>query len=143
MAIVAVLVIGLIVSLRGHRRAGLEKPTAFRIAAQSATTPENGDVWTVYQDAKRSTARVYGSLRGVSRGETARLYAQPFPFRSAPSAVGPAVALHPAGRAKTASYSFQVTPAQATRYHVEVFPGRFASSPLARSAVTTIYVTGG
>ncbi len=141
-AVVAALVIGLVVGLRGHG-GGLSKPTAFRIAAQSATMPENGDVWIVFHDTKRSTARIDGSLRGVSRGETARLYAQPFPFRRRPSPAGPPVTLHPAGPAKTASYSFQVTPARATRYHVEVFSSRLASSPLARSAVTTVYVTGG
>jgi hypothetical protein len=113
------------------------------IAAQSATTPENGLVWTVYQDANRSGARIYGGLKNATKGETVRLYAQPFPFRSAPSPAGPAVVLRPAGKAKAASYSFQVTPVLATRYHVEIFPGGSARSPLARSAVTTVYVTGG
>lgn len=100
-------------------------------------------MWTVYQSAKHSAALIYGDLTDAAEGETARLYAQPFPFSRAPAPVGSAVTLHPAGQAKKASYSFRVTPAMATRYHLEIFAGRSARSPLASSAVTTIYVDGG
>jgi hypothetical protein len=100
-------------------------------------------VWTVYEAPGRSAARVYGEVRDVASGETARLYAQPFPFSRAPAPVGPLVALHPAGQAKVAGYSFQVTPDLATRYRVEVFPGRPATTALTSSAITTIYVAGG
>lgn len=135
------LVTGLFVARGGG--VGPPKPTALHIAATSGTKPADGYVWTVYKSVKHSGARIYGSLTNAANAETARLYGQPFPFSRPASPVGSAVTLHPAGQAKMASYSFRVTPAMATRYHVEIFPDRSAKSPLASSAVTTVYVDGG
>ena len=59
---------------------------------------------------------------------------------SAPTQVG-SVILHPAGT--TASYEFQVTPALATRYRVELFQSSTASAPIGTSAMATIYVVIG
>lgn len=145
-AVVAVagLVTALIVSSAG-KASPKPKPVLpeFSITAQSAMTPVNGVVWTRYGESNRSAAQIEGDVTHVTRGETAQLYAQPFPFRAAPSPVGPPVSLHPTGQAKTASYSFQVIPNLATRYRVEVFPDGSARRPLASSRATTIYVDGG
>ena len=42
-----------------------------------------------------------------------------------------------------ASYEFQVSPALATRYRVELLPSSTASAPLGTSAMATIYVVIG
>jgi hypothetical protein len=69
--------------------------------------------------------------------EVARLYAQQFPYQSPPAAAD-SVILDPAG--PTAAYAFQVTPAIATRYKVELFRNSTATTPLAVSSTSTIYV---
>jgi hypothetical protein len=74
----------------------------------------------------------------VIRGETAELYAQPFPYRHAPVPVGSVVLK--ASRTG-AAYAFSVAPSLATRYYVELFPSSSATAPLARSRTVTIYVT--
>jgi len=119
------------------------KPPAFSIAAQSVMTPKNGLVWTRYGDPNRDAAQIDGDVMNVTRGEIAQLYAQQFPFRSAPAPAGPPVSLQPAGREKAASYSFRVIPTLATRYSVEVFQSRSARRPVASSRATTVYVDGG
>jgi hypothetical protein len=96
-----------------------------------------GDVWVVYQGGNDASAQVRGQIKGVARGEIARLYAQQFPYTSAPVRAG-SVILHPSGNAAT--YAFQVTPSVATRYKVELLQSSTATSPLATSATSTIYV---
>jgi Protein kinase domain len=145
-AVVAVagLVTGLIVfSGRPAPPKPKPKPLTFSIAAQSAMPPKNGLVWTRYGDPNRDTAQINGDVTNVTRGEIAQLYAQQFPFRSAPSPAGPPLSLQPAGRQKAASYSFRVVPTLATRYRVEVFQSRSARRPVASSRPTTVYVDGG
>ena len=44
------------------------------------------------------------------------------------------------GTSHGAGYAFTVTPGLATRYHVELFPGRSVATPLARSRTLTLYV---
>jgi Protein kinase domain len=139
--IVAGLVAGLLVVLRGG--AATPKPTALHIAARTATKPETGDVWTVFGLPSAAGAQIYGTVRGAVSGEVARLYAQPFPFSAAPAPAGTPATLHPKGKAGTASYSFHVTPSLATRYHVKVFQSRSASTALASTATTTVYVASG
>jgi hypothetical protein len=138
--IVAGLVAGLLVGLRGS---ATPKPTGVNIAASSGTTPETGGIWIVYGLGNLSRARIHGDIRGAVSGEVARLYAQPFPFNAAPAPAGTPVRLHPSGKAGTAGYSFQATPNLATRYRVEVFQNSLATTPLARTATTTVYVASG
>jgi hypothetical protein len=96
-----------------------------------------GDVFVKYQDGTDASAQVSGQVTNAVSGEVAELYAQPFPFTSAPAPVGSA-ALNPSGT--TAQYKFQVTPTLATRYTVEVFRNSTATAPLASSDAGAIYV---
>jgi hypothetical protein len=96
-----------------------------------------GDVWVVYRGARDAVAQVRGEINGVRPGDIARLYAQQFPFKGAPVPDG-SVILHPSGAA--AAYAFQVTPSVATRYQVVLLRSSTATSPLASSATSTIYV---
>jgi Protein kinase domain len=116
---------------RRHRLA------TFPIAATSSLRPVTGDVWVMYRGGNDASAQVRGEIKGVKSGETAQLYAQPFPYRSAPARAG-SVILQPSGN--TATYAFQVTPSVATRYKVELLRSSTAASPLATSATSTIYV---
>jgi Protein kinase domain len=113
-------------------------PASVPIAARSGFAPANGDVFVVYQGGQGASAQIHGEINGAASGEVARLYAQQFPYRSAPSPAG-SVVLHPSG--STAQYAFQVTPGLATRYKVELFRNAAATTPLARSATRTVYVT--
>lgn len=139
--VVAGLVAGLLVVSRGGGAA--PKPAATKFAASSGTSPQAGDVWTVYGLGNLARARIHGTVRGAVSGEVARLYAQPFPFTAAPVRVGSAVRLHPGGKANTAGYSFQATPGLATRYHVEVFQDNSATTPLVSTATRIVYVASG
>jgi Protein kinase domain len=115
----------------GHRLA------SFPITASSSLRPVTGNVWVVYRGGRNAIAQVRGEINGVRPGEIAQLYAQQFPFRSTPVPVG-SVILHPSGG--SAAYAFQVTPSVATRYKVVLLRGSTARSPLASSAVSTVYV---
>ena len=117
---------------------GGKAPTAtVPILVKSAEPAVGGDVHVVYLGGEQANAEVYGEIRKAVTGEVARLYAQQFPYRNAPTQVS-SVILHPAGT--TASYEFQVTPTLATSYRVELFQSSAASKPLATSGVATIYV---
>jgi eukaryotic-like serine/threonine-protein kinase len=105
----------------------------------SAFAPQNGDVFVKYLDGADADAQVKGQVTNVTSGEVAELFAQQFPFTSAPSQVG-SVAL---GSGTTAPYTFQVTPTLATRYTVEVFQNSAAATPLATFAAGAIYVIMG
>jgi Protein kinase domain len=137
LAVMVVIVVALLtgspdsVSPHGHRLA------SFPITASSSLRPVTGDVWVVYRGGRNAIAQVRGEINGVRPGEIAQLYAQQFPFRSAPVPVG-SVSLHPSGG--TAAYAFQVTPSVATRYKVVLLRSSTARSPLASSAVSTVYV---
>jgi hypothetical protein len=115
----------------GHRLA------SFPITATSRLRPVTGDVWVVYQGGRDAIAQVRGEINGVRPGEIAQLYAQQFPFTSAPVPAG-SVILHPSGG--TAAYAFQLAPSVATRYKVVLLRSSTATSPLASSAASTIYV---
>jgi len=112
-------------------------PPTIPIATASRIPPVTGDDYVVYHAGRDASARVHGEVRRVFRGETADLYAQPFPYRDAPVPVGSEV-LRTTGSG--AAYAFTVTPSLATRYFVELFPGG-ATTPVARSRTMTIYVT--
>jgi Protein kinase domain len=123
------------VTLRGASSGG---PVSVPIAVTSDLPPVTGDVLVQYQAGKDGRARVQGEINGVTRGEVAELYAQPFPFRH-PAAPVSSVALRPTGR--TAKYAFTVTPMLATRYRVELLPSSTATAPVGRSTVRIVYVT--
>jgi Protein kinase domain len=110
---------------------------SFPIAATSSFRPVTGDVFVVYRDGKQASARLRGTIPHAQAGEVARLYAQQYPYHRAPAPAASLV-LQPSGG--TAAYSFQVTPTLATHYQVKLFRSSTASTPLATSAVSTIYV---
>ncbi len=109
-----------------------------QIAAKSGRPPAAGDVYIGYRDSSNASAQISGQVSDAASGEIARLYAQPFPYRSAATPTR-SVILHPRGG--TATYAFQVTPSLATRYRVELLKNSTTARPLAKSAITTIYVT--
>ena len=109
-----------------------------QVAARSALPSADGDVYVGYRDGSHAGAQISGQVNGATPGEIARLYALPFPYRSAPARAS-SVVLRPAGG--TAKYAFRVTPSLATRYKVELFKNSAAAKPLATSPATTIYVT--
>jgi hypothetical protein len=126
----------------GHPGASPPSPAkpkigSFPIAATSSFRPVTGDVFVVYKDGKRASARLRGDIHDAASGSVARLYAQQYPYHQAPAQTGSMV-LQPAGGA--AGYSFKVTPTLATRYQVKLFRSSTARTPLATSAVSTIYV---
>jgi hypothetical protein len=110
------------------------------ISVKSSFPAVTGDVYVVYHDGRQSDATVSGTISKVSDGEVAELFAQPFPFRH-PAAGAGSVIVHTTGGA--ASYQFVVSPTLATRYRVELFQSSTATTPLARSAVSTVYVALG
>ena len=120
--------------------AGSASLASIPITATSGSAPVTGDVYVVYQGGKDASAQISGEINGAASGEVARLYAQQFPYTSPPGPAG-SVTLHPAGT--TAGYAFQVTPSLATRYQVELFRNSTATTPLARSAASIIYVVPG
>ena len=61
------------------------------IAAASTIAPVTGDEYVIYRAGQNASARVHGEVSHVIRGETAGLYAQPFPYRHAPVPVGSVV----------------------------------------------------
>jgi hypothetical protein len=115
-------------------------PVDIPLGAASGLPPVTGDVYVVYQQGQNASAQISGAITDASSGEVARLYAQRFPYSSAPARAG-SLALSPAGG--TARYAFSVSPTLATRYQVELFRDSAATTPLGRSAVSTIYVVYG
>lgn len=88
-----------------------------------------------YQGGQDATATITGVLKDVRSHEVVRLYAQAFPYTGAPVAVESLTA-QPAGG--VAKYAFGVTPAIATRYHVQLFPNGTGATPLATSVTATV-----
>jgi hypothetical protein len=107
------------------------------IAAASRIAPVTGDEYVIYRAGQNASARVHGEVAHVIRGETAELYAQPFPYDHLPVRAGSVVL---DGTGQGAGYAFTVTPSLATRYHVELFPSSSVATPLARSRTLTLYV---
>jgi hypothetical protein len=136
---IAVLVLagGLVAASGLPAMAAPAAPPTVTIAARSFFPPVTGDVFVLFRaPARFSTAQIHGKISGARSGEVARLFAQTFPFRHAPSRIA-AVTLTGA----TATYSFTVAPALATRYRVEVFANGTATTPLASSAVSTVFLS--
>ena len=118
-------------------------PVAAAIPATltSSNKPINGDTYVNYSPGNTpGVAVISGEIPDATAGEVARLYAQQFPFTSAPVPVGN-LPLDTSGSPGTAKYSFSVTPALATHYQIKVFRSIAATTPLATSASETVYVT--
>ena len=139
-ALVAITVLAIGAAIAGVRLLAFRGPAlpSVGIAASSGLPPASRDVYVRYRDGAQASARISGQVSGAKSGEIARLFAQPFPYHSAPAPAG-SLTLHPAGG--TTSYTFAVTPSLATRYHVKLFKNAAAAQPLATSRPATIYVT--
>jgi TIR domain len=139
-ALMAVTVLVAGAAIAGVRLLAFRGPPSFSLQAFARSgLPQAGrNVYVRYRDVKEASARISGRINNAKNGEIARLYAQPFPYHSAPVRVG-SLTLHPVGT--TASYAFQVTPSLATFYTVELFKNSAAAAPLATSRATTVYVT--
>lgn len=109
------------------------------ISAKAALPNITGYTVVFYKSGKYSNATIHGSVTGAVAGDVARLYAQPFPYKTPPVRVS-AATLKPTGTTP-APYSFQVRPALATRYRVAIMTG---SQTDVTSAQQIVYVgTGG
>jgi hypothetical protein len=106
------------------------------VAAASNNSPVTGYVFVVFQGGKYGTARIHGAITGAAAGETATLYARRFPYTRAAAPVR-SITLSTTG---TTTYSFTVTPTLATRYKVELFARKSATTPLAVSPTQNVYV---
>jgi TIR domain len=135
----AVIVLAAGAATAGVRLLVFRGPPSFSLQAAviSGLPKAGGNVYVRYRDVKEASARITGRINDAKNGEIARLYAQPFPYRSAPAPVGSLI-LHPAGT--TASYAFRVTASLATFYTVKLFKNSTAATPLATSRATTVYV---
>jgi len=89
----------------------------------------------LYQQGAYASAKIVGTISGAGAGEVARLYAQPFPYKKAATAVA-TVTL----KASKASYSFTVSPSLATHYWVKLFKSKTATAPVAASSLQNVYV---
>ena len=122
--------------------AAYQAPLAPAIPATltSINEPVNGDTYVEYGlNTTPGEAVLSGEIPGVTAGEVARLYAQQFPYTSTPAPVQ-YLPLDAPGGTGTAKYSFSVTPTLATRYQVELFGSTATTTPLATSAIETVYV---
>jgi len=109
------------------------------ISAHSLIHKEYGYTFVPFHDGKYSTVTISGAVSGATSGTVAQLFAQQFPFKSAPTPVtGRQLALD---GTSPQDYSFTANPGLATRYSVEVLPSSTVSTPVvATSATSTVYV---
>jgi len=133
----AAVVVAAIVAVVVLLQSGSSGSSSMPITATSALSPVTGDTYVRYLGGSDASAEISGQVKGATSGEIVRLYARQFPFTAAPVPAG-SLTLHPAG--STATYSFRVTPALATRYQVELSRNSATAKPLASSIATTIYV---
>jgi hypothetical protein len=106
-----------------------------------------GETYMFYEPGTLlSTAYLSGEVKDATTGEVARLYAQQFPFTSPPAPVQ-SVTVNPGNGTlnpnnSTGTYTFNVTPTLATRYQVRLLQSATSATPLAVSAIRTIYTVG-
>jgi len=139
--------VGTVIATRSHASSGPGRSTSVAyqesvanlpVTVTASLKPIYGDVVVRYDDGNDSTAEFNGTVPNASTGEIVRLYAQRFPYKSAPVPVG-SLTLNPAsGNA----YKFRATPVVATRYQAMLFASATSSTPLATSVISTIYVLG-
>lgn len=104
------------------------------IAAKSAIPKITGDVLVVWRSAADKSATIKGTVTGGMSGQDLRLYAQPFPFKKAPTEITHITL------GSGQKYSFTVTPTLATKYQVKLFATSSGGSSLAASAKVIVYV---
>jgi hypothetical protein len=133
MAVAGVLALSASLAVAGQAQAA--GPT-ISVAASTKLPLVTHDAVVLYQDGAYASANIHGTIAGAGAGEVARLYAQPFPYNKAATAVA-TVTL----KASTASYSFTVSPSLATHYWVKLFKSKTATAPVAASSLQNVYVT--
>jgi hypothetical protein len=109
------------------------------IAASSKLPKVTGFVAVIFRAPGLRSAKISGAITGAADGQVVKLYAQRFPFKKAPAPTGTPITISLPGA--STPYSFMATPTLATRYTVELFADATATTPLATSAVVTVYVT--
>lgn len=117
----------------------LAAPTAtptVSIAAKSPLPKVTGDVWVAFGVKKFLAATISGTVHNAPGGAVVRLFARQFPFKAAAVRLAGPLALHGA----TASYTFTVRPTLATQYVAKVFASATATTALASSPATIVYV---
>lgn len=133
MAVASVLALSASLAVAGQAQAA--GPT-ISVAASTKLPLVTHDAVVLYQGGAYASANIHGTIAGAGTGEVARLYAQPFPYNKAATAVA-TVTL----KASTASYSFTVSPSLATHYWVKLFKSKTATAPVAASSLQNVYVT--
>lgn len=133
MAVAGVLALGASLAAAGQAQAAAPE---ISVAASTKLPPVTHDALVLYRDGAYASAKIHGTVSGAGAGEVARLYAQPFPYRRAATAVA-AVTL----KASKVPYSFTVSPSLATRYWVKLFKSKTATAPVASSSLQNVYVT--
>lgn len=106
------------------------------ITAHSPLPKVTGDVWVAFGVKKDLAATISGSVHGAPGGAVVRLFARQFPFKAKAVRLAGPLALHGA----TAPYSFTVRPTLATQYIAKVFASTAATTALASSPATIVYV---
>ena len=128
--------------------AAYQAPLAAAIPATltSSSKPVNGNTYVTYDPGGGTTtlpgaasAKLSGEITDITAGEVVQLYAQQFPYTSA-SALIQSVTPNPVGG--RATYSFTVFPTLATRYQIRLLRSATATTPVATSAINTVYVVG-
>src|SRR5579862_8670563 len=133
MAVAGLLALGASLAVAGQAQAAA--PT-ISVGASAKLPLITHDAVVLYQQGAYASANIHGTISGAAAGEVARLYAQPFPYKKAATAVA-AVTV----KASKAPYSFTVSPSLATRYWVKLFKGKTATAPVASSSLQNVYVT--
>lgn len=133
MAVAGLLVLGASLAVAGQAEAAA--PT-ISVAASAKLPLITHDALVLYQEGAYANASIHGTISGAAAGEVARLYAQPFPYNKAATAVA-AVTVN----TSKAPYSFTVSPSLATRYWVKLFKSKTATAPVASSSLQNVYVT--
>jgi hypothetical protein len=131
-AVVGVLALGASLAVAGQAQAA---GPAISVAASTKLPLVTHDALVLYQQGAYASAKIHGTISGAGAGEVARLYAQPFPYKKAATAVA-TVTL----KASEASYSFTVSPSLATHYWVRLFKSKTAAAPVAASRLQNVYV---
>ena len=132
MAVAGLLALGASLAVAGQAQAAAP---AISIAASTKFPLVTHDAFVLYQEGAFASAKIHGTISGADAGEVARLYAQPFPYKKAATAVA-TVTL----KASEASYSFTVSPSLATHYWVKLFKSETATAPVVASSLQNVYV---
>src|SRR5262249_21669822 len=83
------------------------------VAATSRIPAVTGDVFVIFKSGRYGSARIHGTITGVTAGEVATLYAQRFPYNTA---ARPGRATTPSATGPPAGDSFTLAPPPATRH---------------------------